>query len=135
MAKRRLEHRDVREWWVAEDQVERAGDAVKKGQHIGGRNMGAVRESGRREILPQRLQRLGRALDEHDTCRAPRERLDAERARPREEVEDTSVAEYGLEDREERLADPVRRRTGRAAARRVERPALGAPGDDPHASA
>src|SRR5439155_18573982 len=113
---------------VTKDDVVRAGDLLEESEHVRRHDLGAVLEVRGRDVLPKRPHRLRRALDEGDARRATRERLDAERARTREEVEHTSVAEYGLQDREERFADAIRRRAGRAIARRVERPALGAPG-------
>src|SRR3954470_15778592 len=89
---------------------------------------------------PERLQvgaddrhRARVALDEQRAGRPPRERLDAQRPRPREQVEDAGAVERP-EGREQRLAHAVRRRPGAAPGRRLQpapaeaaRPARGPP--------
>src|SRR5207244_9818329 len=65
------------------------------------------------------------------TGRAPRQRLEAHRARARVEVEHLRVVERA-DDVEDVLAHAVRRRPRVLAAGRVDRVALARAGDDPH---
>ena len=54
----------------------------------------------------------GVALDEGGVGGAPRERLDAGRAAPREQVQEPWPRQVRLEDREQGLLDPVAERPG-----------------------
>ena len=72
-------------------------------------------------------------VDEQRAARAARQRLDAEGARARVEVEHALAVERA-EDREQRLADAVGRRARVPAGRRGEPPAPERAGDDPHAA-
>ena len=66
-------------------------------------------------------------------CGPARERLDAQRARPGEQVEHPGAVERA-EHREQRLAHAIGGRPRVAAPRRPQPPAAEAPGHDPHAA-
>src|SRR4051794_34432222 len=74
----------------------------------------------RPQVGPDDGHRARVALDQHGAAGAPRQRLDRERSRARIQVEHARAVERP-EDREQRLADPVRRGP-RAAARRRRQP-------------
>src|SRR3954453_23248519 len=76
----------------------------------------------------------GVALDQQGAPSAARERLDAQRAGAREEVEHPRAVD-GAERREQRLADAVGRRARPPTRRRLKPPAPEPAGDDPHAPA
>ena len=76
-------------------------------------------EVGPREVRGDDRGRARVALDEGRVRRATRQRLDPGRAATREEVEERGAAEVRLEDREQRLLDPVAQRP-RPVAGRVE---------------
>src|SRR6185437_1443591 len=69
----------------------------------------SVPEPGR--VLPQHRERRSVKLAEGDLRRTPGERLEAERPAAREGIEDVRACDVG-QDREERLAHPVGRRSG-----------------------
>src|SRR3954449_10904075 len=73
-----------------------------------------------------------RGVDEGDLGGAARERLEAERARSREQVEHARALDRAAQDRKHRLAHAIRRGADRGAARGGEAPAAPAAGDDPH---
>ena len=79
----------------------------------------------RREV---RFERPGVLLDEHRRARAPRERLETDRAAAREEVEDAAPGDRVLQDVEERLAGA--RRTWAAPPRAPRGAAPSTPGED-----
>src|SRR3979411_2308431 len=107
----RLEERDVSEGRIAEHHVVRpGGPLLEKTEDVRTDDFRLRVESCRSDVLSQRLQRFGRTLDERRVCRPARERLDTQRSRSREQVEHARVLEDRLEDREERLTDPVGRR-------------------------
>src|SRR5438105_524182 len=79
-------------------------------------------------VVADRRERIASALDEHRLARATRKRLEGERAGAGIEIEHARRAveeAVRREHREERLADPIRRRARRLPARRAER--TGAP--------
>src|SRR3954447_22824026 len=76
-------------------------------------------EPERVEIGPDHGHRAGLALDEQRARGAPRQRLDAQRARPGEQVEHARAVERP-EGREQRLAPPIRRRPRAAPRRRLQ---------------
>ena len=82
--------------------------------------------------------RLGVLVDEDGRLRAARQRLEAERSRSREEIDHASardgVAVAMHENIEERLPQPVRRRTDRLPLRRRQGPPAKFPPDDAHHS-
>src|SRR5438445_6352869 len=85
---RRFEDRDIRERWVAEDEIERsAGTAVEEREDVRGDDRRAVRKAGGLEVATERPHGLHATLHERDRGGATRERLDAERARAGEEVQ------------------------------------------------
>ena len=132
----RIRELDVDERWIAEREIEWFdGWLVQEREHIRLDDRRTIRELGRRNVLPQRRDRLLAALDEGRVYRAAGERLDAERSSAREQIEDARPWQLRFEDREERLADPVGRGTSRPAAWHHERPPLRLPCDDPHARA
>src|SRR5438309_8638758 len=133
MTQRGLSNFDVSERWVAKHDVERAPwPSVEVADDVRRDDVGPTGEPGRREVATERLDRLGPALDERRACRAARQRLDAQRASAREEIEDPRPFELRLEDRKERLADAIGCRAGAAAARHHQGPALRFSGDHPH---
>ena len=86
----------------------------------------------RLEVGPHRRHGGRRGVHERRLRGAARERLEPERARPREEVEHPRVLHAIAQDREQRLAHAVRRRARSVALRGGEAPAAPAAGDDPH---
>src|SRR6185503_18917904 len=90
----------------------------------------AIREVGPRQVRGDHPGRRLIALDERRVRRAARQRLDAGRATPREEVKESCARQVRLEDGEQGLLDTIADGT-RARARRLEPEAPGGPGDDP----
>src|SRR5262249_40854563 len=93
----------------------------------------------RLDVGGKRLARLPILFDEGREARAAGERLEAEGAGPRENVEDARLLEDRRrseaavsEDVEERLARSVRGRAHGVAWRRRDAPAAMPTGDDPH---
>src|SRR6266850_1674154 len=98
MSEAGVEERHVRERWVAEDDVVGAGDRLlQESEDVRGPDLGPVVEARGGDVLPQRLERLGRTLDERRVCRAAGQRLDAEGARSGEEIEHARLIEDRLE--------------------------------------
>src|SRR3989442_8040773 len=107
----RFRRRNIRERRIAKHEIElSAVPRAEKADHAGADDRRTRPEAGRLEVLAKRPHRLRVALDERNGGGATRERLDAERARAREEVEHARAAELRLEDGKQRLADAVRRR-------------------------
>ncbi len=102
---------------------------------IAGQDRRAVGEAQIVQIRPDRGERgLGR-IDERTAERPSRQRLDAEPARSREEIEDMISLDRAVdvkEDVEDRLADLLRRRTRLCPVRGLEHPAAEPASDDPH---
>src|SRR4051794_19704526 len=108
IAQGRLSDRDIGERWVAEDDVESpARPRIQVCDHVRCDDFGSRGEVRRLEIPPERFYRLPAALDERRVNGAARERFDPERPRAGEQVEDPRPLELGLEDRKQRLADPI----------------------------
>ncbi len=111
-------------WGIDEDEVEAPlPGGLRAGRHPGHR-LGAdqLDPLGEAEALDVAERGPGVAVDEDGVLGTARERLDAERAGPAEEVEDAGAEDPFAERREDRLAHPVGRsagpssRAGRAAA-------------------
>ena len=133
MTKRRLGGCDVHERRVHKHDVERSRrPRIEECDDIGRNDSPAFRETGRVEVAPECLECLGAPLNERRGSRAAREGFDAEGARAGEQVKDLRVGEIRFEDREERLANPVGRRSRTATPRHDQRPSLRFPSDDPH---
>ena len=123
---------------VAEDEVEgrdRAGGAEVG--RVAAQDAGDAVQAERLHVLADEAAALDACLDEHRRRRAARDRLDAERAGAGEEVEHARALARQVvavdEDVEERLAQPVARRTDVVRARCGERPAPKSSADDAHA--
>ena len=72
-------------------------------------------------------------LDERHVCRAPADRFDSDRSRSRIAVEHPRAGDPRREDVEQRLAQPVGRRTQPVPVGSPEPPAFQRAGDDTHA--
>src|SRR5690606_24942924 len=79
--------------------------------------------------------RARRQLDEGDVRGAARERLEAERARAREQIEHAAVGQLELERAHPRLAYAIRGGTRTLPGRRGDRVTAPPSRDDPHVSA
>src|SRR5438445_3744174 len=121
VGERRVAEREVGFKWPIEER-----------QRVRADHRRAAGKTRRLEVLPERDDGSRALLDECRVGRAPRERLDPERAGAGEQVEHHRVREHRLEDPEQRFADPVRRRAGAAALRYAEPAAFRLAGDDPH---
>lgn len=90
--------------------------------------------SERLDIRSEHLDGLGRTLDEQGSLGAPRESFDCERTRSCVQIEHASPREdpRRRKNPEERLPDTIRRRPGRAPARRMQCPRPIDPAGDTH---
>src|SRR5437773_9474969 len=128
-----LQLHHIRERRIRERERERTSrPRGEVARDVGGDDRPARQETGRPEISLEGAQRLVRPLDERDVLGTARKRLDPKRARAGKEVEDGRIPELGLEDREERLADPGGRRARSTTTRDHERSAFRLTGDHPH---
>ena len=122
----RIEKDDLEPPSAAGEPPELAGD-------VAARHGGAGLDAERPDVLLERLDGSRVALDERGVHRAARERLEADAARAREEIEHARVGK----PRPERVhqGDPhlIGRRAGRRAPRCREPPPLELAGDYPHA--
>src|SRR5580700_3409305 len=105
---------------------------------VGAPDAGHTAERQRFDIGAQKRARLGAVVDEQREPRPARKRLDRERPRAREQVNDARALDLAgesmLENVEDRLAQALRGRADGARRWREQRAALEAPADDSHRS-
>ena len=92
----------------------------------------AVRQAAQLEVVLHKAHRVRPPIDKHRRGRPTRERLDAELARPREEVEHAPPLDIKLDDGKQALFDLVGRGTGLHARQFLQSSAPGRPGNHSH---
>ena len=118
---------------VREGDVVRAGvEPLSEAQRVAAADRGPLADAEGVDVAPERLEGGGRELHEGGVRGAARERLEAERAAPGEEIEHPRAGELGRDDAHPGLPHPVGRGTHPAVARDHEPPAAELAGDDTH---
>src|SRR5436190_11443215 len=124
-------------WRVEEDEIVLTPShacIAKEGPGVLAADLGRVRRPKGLQVPGHGAHRRGGAVHEGRGHRPPPPRLDPEAPRPGEEVEHREPG-HVAQEREQRLADAIRRRAGGATRRRAQPAAAVASGDDPEVTA